>query len=470
MSPTRFPAWLRAAVLGVSSVLAVGLPGAPSGYAEPEHVRANSSAPSFTIQQVLVQGASAYKPELLRTLYEPLLSRPATEADIASVVSAITHYYRRGGYFLAAASVPKQRLDYGVLVVRVTEGTITGVRVEGDQGLYSDAIRKAAERLVGAQPVTQAAFDQVVQSLGSTPGVGVTVKVLPNPQHLGQFDLVLNLSRVTPPVVEASRKEAKPVAVKTAEAAAKPAPEAKPAAKPATVVAAEPARNPEQVKERREGLAEKREQAARKPEELAEKPAREPQRDVRNDMKTEVTRDEPRNDVAMKRDEPTPKQVRVAEKPALEPVVRTDKLVAQQIVTPSIGQQTASGLAPVQRGVPAPDLMLSPSRDEEAEKDPGLSKRVANRLASVIYPFYFPRGTGRENAFSLLEHGAGWYKRSEEQSMLPTALGLRLRNDQTRVGLEAGIPFDERVDSRGGRERDQDDQEVQFLFMVNHNF
>lgn len=484
---------VSAAMLGLLAVAPAWAANQPPGL--------SPSALAFTLQQVLLQGASAYRPEVLHAFYDPLLARPATEADIARMVSELTDYYRRGGYFLATVRVPKQRLDYGVLVVRVAEGALTGIRVEGDRSLYSAAMERAAKRLIAIRPITQPAFEQGVRSLSLTPGVAVSATVSPNARGDGQYDLVLNLSRVKAPVVEASAAPAKAAPVQWTETKADTpgtreikAAEAKPSApKTAEVKTADV--NRKKLPQSGTTSAEEREAVAQMPAKrsgpvsgtgTAERIASSTRDQEASRQQPVLETPKPRNGhptLAAHQEKPvteTPRAVAAA-RPA--PVGRTALVTAvpapQQKpqaapATVAVASQTQTAPSTVAAisldpSVPAPDLLPRRPAQKDDGEQPSLSERVANQISNLMYPFYFPRGTGRESAFTLLDHGVGWYKRSEDQSMMPTALGLRLRNDQTRVGLEAGIPFDERVDPTRRRD-DRNGQEVQALFIIHRKF
>jgi hemolysin activation/secretion protein len=286
---------------------------------------ADAATPRYMIRQVLVQGASVYKPDLLKAVYAPVLSRPVSEDDVDAVAEALADYYQRGGYFLATATVPKQRLDYGLLVLHVAEGDIASIRVEGDRALYTPPLRAAVARLLAVHPVTQPAFNQAMAAFGAIKTMATVVRFLPDDTGEGHYQMVVELRPRTPATTEASRDAGS------------------------------------------------------------------------------------------------------------GPVVLVD--AADEAM---------------------PDLL-----------DPGPlpdKYRKAARRTPSLGPFYVTGPDGREDAYTLLDHGPGWYKRSEDQSAVP-ALGVRLGDhDGTKVGFEAGVPYDRRVDRARG------DDDVQVLFTVDRHF
>lgn len=301
-------------------VAASGLMGVSARADQPDA----DAAPHYTIRQVLLQGASAYRPDLLKAVYAPVLARPVSEDDVAAVAEALADYYQRGGYFLASASVPKQRLDYGLLVLHVAEGDIASVRIEGDAALYTAPLRAAVERLVAVHPMTEPAFARAMTAFAAVKTMRTTVRFLPGASGEGHYEMVLDLRP------------------RTAEAA----------------------------------------------------------------------------------------------------VASGDE--TGSVVVVDAADDAVSGL--LERG-PPPDKYRKPARHRPS-----------------FGPFYVAGPDGREDAYILLDHGPGWYKRSEDQSAVP-ALGVRLgEHDGTKVGFQAGVPYDRRVDGVRG------DDDVQMLFTVDRRF
>lgn len=324
-TPPRLSRAGRALCLACGLLLGSGLGGARAAGDDDA-----GAAPRYVIRQVLLQGASAYKPATLEAVYAPALARPVSDADVAALADAVADFYHRGGYFLATAAAPKQRLDYGLLVMRVAEGDITAVRVEGDRALYTAPLRAAAQRLLSIRPPTEGAFAQAMAAFSAVPGMATDIRFLPDPAGPGHYVLVLDLQRRAAPVVQASLGAGADDVTAAGELA-------------------------------------------------------------------------------------------------------TDLMPSG----PLVGADRYGPDAPVRRATPA------------------------------IGPFYVPRPDGRQDAYTLLDHGPGWYKRSEDQSAVPAALGVRLRDDDTKVGFEAGIPYDNRVDGVRSRNGDED---LQVLFTVDRHF
>lgn len=303
----------------------------------------DADAPRYAIRQVLVQGAAAFKPDILKSLYAPALTHALTDDEIASLADSVTDYYRRGGYFLASATVPRQRLDYGLLVLRVSEGDIADVRVDGDAALYTKSMKAAIEHLLTVRPMTGPAFTQALKAFAAAISTRTAVELAPSNLGEGHYELRLHLTRGETGIAYVS--------------AAGDGSESRLHATPASAEAGD----------------------------------------------------------------------------------------------------TSDAIPEL-----APDLMT-----RQADSDRYGAGADARRTRPAVGPFYVPGPDGRHDSYALLDHGPGWYKRSEDTAGIPTALGVRLRDDDTKVGLEAGIPYDKRVEPIGTRGKEDP---VEVLFTVGRHF
>ena len=105
------------------ATMALPAPPAPAPVAEP--------APGIVLTAVDIEGATVYEASDFAPLYEGLLARRITRADIERLLDAITQKYREDGYVLVRAVAPPQRLELGVLRVQVVEGYVDRVTFSG---------------------------------------------------------------------------------------------------------------------------------------------------------------------------------------------------------------------------------------------------------------------------------------------------------------------------------------------------
>src|SRR5690606_13126358 len=85
----------------------------------------------FRLTRLVVEGASVYSEAELAPLYADALGKVVSLAVIYRIADSITAKYRSDGYVLSRAVVPAQRIDEGVVRIRVVEGFVNGIVIQG---------------------------------------------------------------------------------------------------------------------------------------------------------------------------------------------------------------------------------------------------------------------------------------------------------------------------------------------------
>jgi hemolysin activation/secretion protein len=119
---------------------------------------------------IVIEGLVAMGRPDFAGVIEPFAGRPLSRAELARLTDAIAARARAEGYVLATAWIPEQTLVAGMLRVKVEEGRIDAVRVEGSD---DPAIRRQLEQLVDGRPVTLATLQREVLLADDLPGVWI---------------------------------------------------------------------------------------------------------------------------------------------------------------------------------------------------------------------------------------------------------------------------------------------------------
>ncbi len=128
------------------------------------------SAQVLDVGAILIDGLLAMDRADFAATIEPFAGRPLGRAELAQLTNAIAARARAEGYLLATAWIPQQTLVTGALRVRIDEGVIDAVRIEGRD---DPVIRHQLERLINGQPVTLAALQREVLLADDLPGVWI---------------------------------------------------------------------------------------------------------------------------------------------------------------------------------------------------------------------------------------------------------------------------------------------------------
>lgn len=100
------------------------------------------SPSSITIQKINLVGNTVFSDRQLLRVVAPYQGSTISLTELSSVRAAITDYYVQQGYISSGAAIADSDLSRGELTIRVIEGTLKDIRIEGtsylnDNYLYS---------------------------------------------------------------------------------------------------------------------------------------------------------------------------------------------------------------------------------------------------------------------------------------------------------------------------------------------
>ncbi|QDH33130.1 ShlB/FhaC/HecB family hemolysin secretion/activation protein [Porphyrobacter sp. YT40] len=125
---------------------------------------------TLDVGAIVIDGLTVLDRASFAEVIEPFAGRPLDRVELARLTDAIAARARAEGYLLATAWIPEQTLTGGTLRVRIDEGTIDAVRIEGSD---DPAIRRQLETLVGPAPVTLTQLQRAVLLADDLPGVWI---------------------------------------------------------------------------------------------------------------------------------------------------------------------------------------------------------------------------------------------------------------------------------------------------------
>lgn len=129
-----------------------------------------AGAEALDVGSIVIDGLEALNRSDFAAVIEPFAGRSLDRTELRQLTDSVAALVRTRGYILATAWIPQQALVGGILRVRVDEGTIDAVRVEGTD---DPAIRAQLERLVNLRPLTLSALQREVLLADDLPGVWI---------------------------------------------------------------------------------------------------------------------------------------------------------------------------------------------------------------------------------------------------------------------------------------------------------
>ncbi len=149
---------------------------------------------SFEVKDIRVEGATVYKPDELRPLYETLLGQSVHLADIVAVAEKIEGKYRADGYVLTRAFVPPQSVSNGVFQINVVEGYVEAISVEGGDDDQRERVRAVLAPVTASRPLQLKVIESALLRANQLPGTGASGLLRPSPTTPGASDLAVTVT------------------------------------------------------------------------------------------------------------------------------------------------------------------------------------------------------------------------------------------------------------------------------------
>ncbi|GAA4010736.1 ShlB/FhaC/HecB family hemolysin secretion/activation protein [Sphingomonas humi] len=148
----------------------------------------------FAVTGIMVDGATAFPPDQVNAFFAPLVGKTVGLEALREAATRLENLYSRKGFFLSRVFVPPQQVKDGVLTVRVIEGYIGDIYVEGmDRGSRA-RVEAMLAPLLKRKPIDLASVERRLLVLNDLPGLSGTSVLRPG-ADLGASDLVVTLAK-----------------------------------------------------------------------------------------------------------------------------------------------------------------------------------------------------------------------------------------------------------------------------------
>jgi hemolysin activation/secretion protein len=156
---------------------------------------ADSDAHRFTLSGVSFEGNVALSDDRLQTIAKDYIGKEITLAQVYQLASKVTAAYRSEGYILARAVVPTQTIGNGVLNIKVIEGFIDKVKVEGDAGGARSLLEEHGKRIAAIRPLTSKVLERELLLAQDLTGFRIRSVLTPSATTPGAADLTMLVER-----------------------------------------------------------------------------------------------------------------------------------------------------------------------------------------------------------------------------------------------------------------------------------
>lgn len=151
----------------------------------------------FVLKTIEFQGVSVYVADDLKPVYGGSLGDTVSLADVYAIAADLTNKYRNDGYILTQVVVPPQTIDGGVVKLRVIEGFIDNIEIEGaeedETSMY--LLHKYANGINTGSVLNIKDLERHILLIGDLPGVDARSILSPSKTTTGAADLKIVLTR-----------------------------------------------------------------------------------------------------------------------------------------------------------------------------------------------------------------------------------------------------------------------------------
>jgi len=145
----------------------------------------------MTLRGISIVGARSIGEAEIEACYQPYIGNQVSQADLVKITELITKIYRDAGFHLTRAIVPPQDIHNGQITIRVIEGRISELVIQGERAEQFGA-RAILEPITTEDPSRLGTLERHLLLANDQAGVRVTDSALEEVgQTTGNFRLTV---------------------------------------------------------------------------------------------------------------------------------------------------------------------------------------------------------------------------------------------------------------------------------------
>ncbi len=149
----------------------------------------------FKLVDIHIEGTKTLPASQFRPLYQDLIGKQISLANIFDVADGIEKQYRNAGYLLVRAYVPPQHVSDGIFTIHVVEGYVESTSVEGASPATQRIVKSYLAPVLNERPLRLATVERALLMANDVPGVAATGVLRPAASVPGASDLVVTVTQ-----------------------------------------------------------------------------------------------------------------------------------------------------------------------------------------------------------------------------------------------------------------------------------
>ncbi|WP_437887841.1 ShlB/FhaC/HecB family hemolysin secretion/activation protein [Phytobacter sp. V91] len=127
------------------------------------------------VKHIQFIGGTVYPLKSLLQPFRPYAGKTVPLKTIINLANDITARYRADGYPLSYAWLPDDNFHNGTIKIILVEGYVARSEINSNNAMIAARLKRLAEKIMAARPLSQALFDRYSQLMTRTPGSKVDV-------------------------------------------------------------------------------------------------------------------------------------------------------------------------------------------------------------------------------------------------------------------------------------------------------
>lgn len=112
-----------------------------------------SSVSKMYVQKFRLEGMTVFSEKEIEPILLPYQNREITAEELQEVRNNLTKFYISNGYVNSGAVIPDQKLEDGIITLKVIEGKLTQIQVSGNTWLRSAYVKSRTELAMDDKPL-----------------------------------------------------------------------------------------------------------------------------------------------------------------------------------------------------------------------------------------------------------------------------------------------------------------------------
>ncbi|MBF0255999.1 MAG: ShlB/FhaC/HecB family hemolysin secretion/activation protein [Gammaproteobacteria bacterium] len=149
----------------------------------------------FNLSEILLDGASVFPQAELQAIYGQHLNTTVSLKQVYQIAADISAHYGNAGYLLSRAFVPPQTIEAGQVKIRVVEGYVDQVLIEGMDDRRPELFQHYIDQITASRPLRAQVLERYLLLANDLPGVNFKSVLEPSKENVGAALLKLTATR-----------------------------------------------------------------------------------------------------------------------------------------------------------------------------------------------------------------------------------------------------------------------------------